>query len=113
MIPVKLLVDAADARIRSHVRETPLEPSPVLSGLSGATVYLKLENLQRTGSFKVRGAFNRLLSLTPQERARGVVAASSGNHGAAVALGMSTIGIAGVIFVPESASRAKVDKIRQ
>jgi threonine dehydratase len=113
MIPVKLLVDAADARIRPHVRETPLEPSPVLSGLSGATVYLKLENLQRTGSFKVRGAFNRLLSLTPQERARGVVAASSGNHGAAVALGMSTIGIAGVIFVPESASRAKVDKIRQ
>ena len=113
MMPVKHLVDAAEARIRSHVRETPLEHSPVLSELSGAAVYLKLENLQRTGSFKVRGGFNRLLLLTEQERARGVVAASSGNHGAAVALGMSTIGISGVIFVPESASRAKVDKIQR
>ena len=113
MMPIKSLADAAEARIRAHVRETPIERSAVLSDLSGAAVYLKLENLQRTGSFKVRGAFNRLLSLTEQERARGIVAASSGNHGAAIALGMSTFGIAGVIFVPESASRAKVDKIRR
>lgn len=113
MIPVKLLVEAAETRIRTHVRETPLEFSAVLSGLTGASIYLKLENLQRTGSFKVRGAFNKLLSLTEDERARGIVAASSGNHGAAVALGMSTLGIGGIIFVPESASRAKVEKIRQ
>ncbi|HEY5095812.1 MAG TPA: threonine/serine dehydratase [Candidatus Eremiobacteraceae bacterium] len=113
MIPVKPLVEAAEIRIRMHVRETPLEHSAVLSGLTGATVYLKLENLQRTGSFKVRGAFNRLLSLTEQERTSGIVAASSGNHGAAVALGMNALGLSGIIFVPESASRAKVEKIRQ
>jgi len=113
MIPVKPLVEAAEIRIRMHVRETPLEHSAVLSGLTGATVYLKLENLQRTGSFKVRGAFNKLLSLTEQERTNGIVAASSGNHGAAVALGMNALGLGGIIFVPESASRAKVEKIWQ
>ena len=113
MISVKPLVEAAEARIKAYVRETPLERSDVLSDLCGAEVHLKLENLQRTGSFKVRGAFNRLLSLSDEERARGIVAASSGNHGAAVALGMSTCGATGVIFVPEAASRAKVDKIRR
>lgn len=113
MIALKSLVDAAETRIRTHVRETPLEYSAVLSGLTGAAVHLKLENLQRTGSFKVRGAFNRLLSLGEGERARGIVAASSGNHGAAVALAMSVTGIAGIIFVPNAASRAKVEKIRK
>ena len=113
MIPVQLLVEAAEPRIRAYVRETPLEHSTVLSGLCDAEVYVKLENLQRTGSFKVRGAFNRLLSLTEQERTGGIVAASSGNHGAAVALGMSTLDIAGIIFVPESASAAKVEKIKR
>jgi len=112
MTSLKSLVDAAETRIRTHVRETPLEYSAVLSGLTGAAVHLKLENLQRTGSFKVRGAFNRLLTLGEGERDRGIVAASSGNHGAAVALAMGVTGIAGIIFVPSSASRAKVDKIR-
>lgn len=113
MIPVQNLVEAAEPRIHPYVRETPLEHSPVLSALCDAAVYLKLENLQRTGSFKVRGAFNRLLSLTEQQRRDGIVAASSGNHGAAVALGMSTLGIPGIIFVPESASAAKVEKIKR
>ena len=112
MTSLKSLVDAAETRIRTHVRETPLEYSAVLSGLTGAAVHLKLENLQRTGSFKVRGAFNRLLTLGEGWRDRGIVAASSGNHGAAVALAMGVTGIAGIIFVPSSASRAKVDKIR-
>jgi len=113
MIPLKALVEAAETRIRPHVRETPLEPSAVLSDLTGAAVHLKLENLQPTGSFKVRGAFNRLLSLDERERARGIVAASSGNHGAAVALAMGVTGTAGIIFVPESASSTKVEKIRR
>jgi threonine dehydratase len=113
MIPLKSLVDAAETRIRAHVRETPLEHSAVLSDLAAASVHFKLENLQRTGSFKVRGAFNRLLSLDDRERARGIVAASSGNHGAAVALAMGVTGTAGIIFVPESASRTKVEKIRR
>src|SRR5450432_3194316 len=84
MIAVKPSVDAAEARIRPHVLETPLDHSPALSELTKASVYVKLENLQRTGSFKVRGAFNRLLSLTAEQKARGIVTASSGNHGTAV-----------------------------
>jgi threonine dehydratase len=112
-ISLKSLVDDAETRIRPHVRETPLEHSAILSDLTGASVHLKLENLQRTGSFKVRGAFNRLLSLDEGERARGVVAASSGNHGAAMALAMGVTGTAGIVFVPDSASRTKVEKIRR
>jgi threonine dehydratase len=113
MISLKSLVDDAETRIRPHVRETPLEYSSILTDLTGASVHLKLENLQRTGSFKVRGAFNRLLSLDERERARGIVAASSGNHGAAVALAMGITATAGIVFVPESASRTKVEKIRR
>jgi threonine dehydratase len=113
MITFRPQVEAAEARIRAHVRETRLEHSAALSALTDASVYLKLENLQRTGSFKVRGAFNRILSLTDQERKRGIIAASSGNHGAAVALAMRESGVGGIIFVPEAASQAKVDKIRR
>jgi threonine dehydratase len=101
-------VDAAEGRIRPHVRETPLEPSPFLGELAGREVYLKMENLQHTGSFKVRGALNKLLSLSPGERGRGIVAASSGNHGAAVAFGARKLGLGCRVFVPEGASSTKV-----
>lgn len=101
-------VAEAEARVRSHVRETPLEPSPVLGELAGREVHLKMENLQHTGSFKVRGAMNKLLSLSPEERGRGVVAASSGNHGAAVAFGAKKLGLRCRVFVPEGASPTKV-----
>ncbi|MGB3562609.1 MAG: threonine/serine dehydratase [Thermoanaerobaculia bacterium] len=102
----------AEHRLRGWVRETPVEPSLALGQESGAEVHLKLENFQRTGSFKIRGAMNKLLTLTPEERAQGVVAASSGNHGAAVADGTSVLGIPGTIFVPEDASPTKVATIR-
>jgi threonine dehydratase len=105
--------EAAEARIRPYVRETPLEPSPGLSERTGADVYLKLENLQHTGSFKVRGAFNKLLSLDATLRRRGVVAASTGNHGAAMAHAMAVLDVPGIIFVPETASTAKVANIRR
>ena len=103
---------AAD-RIGSYIRRTPLEYSPYFSELTGANVWLKLENLQITGSFKLRGAFNKLLSLSPKQAESGCVAASSGNHGAAVAYAMSKLGVSGVVFVPETASSAKVDAIRR
>jgi len=99
-------------RIGAHVRTTPLDYSPALSQMSGANVYLKLENLQHTGSFKLRGAFNKLLSLTAEERKAGGVAASSGNHGAAIAYAMNKLGVSGVIFVPEQTSPTKVDAIK-
>jgi threonine dehydratase len=100
-------------RISAHIRETPLDHSPYFSERTGANVYLKLENLQYTGSFKLRGAFNRLLTLSPDARAAGCVTASSGNHGAAVAWAMQALGVTGVIFVPEQTSPTKVDAIRR
>lgn len=103
----------ASNRIGPNIRETPLDHSPYFSEQTGANVYLKLENLQYTGSFKLRGAFNKLLSLTPGERRAGCVAASSGNHGAAIAYAMKKLGITGVIFVPEQTSPTKVDAIRR
>jgi threonine dehydratase len=106
-------INVAGRRLRSVVRHTPLLPAPALGALGGDSVYLKAENLQITGSFKVRGAFNKLWSLTPTELARGVVAASSGNHGAAVAYALRQIGKRGVIFVPSHAATSKVAAIRQ
>ena len=111
----RLPADAVLARnrISDYIRETPLDYSPHFTAHSGAEVWLKLENLQYTGSFKLRGAFNKLLSLTPEQREAGCVAASSGNHGAAVAWAMGKLGVHGVIFVPEHTSPAKVAAIRQ
>lgn len=100
-------------RIGPHVRETPLDYSPYFSDLTGANVYFKLENLQHTCSFKLRGAFNKLLSLGPEERKAGCVTASSGNHGAAIAFAMQKLGVTGVIFVPEQTSPTKVDAIKR
>jgi len=103
----------ATNRIADYIRETPLDYSPYFSELTGANVYLKLENLQHTGSFKLRGALNKLLSLTPEQTSAGCVAASSGNHGAAIAYAMQKLGISGIIFVPEETSSIKVDAIRR
>jgi threonine dehydratase len=105
-------VRRADERIRPHIVETPLQHSPYFSQQTGANVYFKLENLQVTGSFKARGAMSKLLSLSKEELGRGVVAASTGNHGAAVAYGLSRLGAKGIVFMPENASEAKVAAIR-
>ena len=117
-MPEPTLKDMADSSVRAAsriaglVRETPLDYSPIFSAETGAEVWFKLENLQHTGSFKLRGAANRLMTLTPGQRASGCVAASSGNHGAAVAYAMAKLNISGVIFVPEQTSPTKVDAIR-
>ncbi len=102
----------ASSRIGGLARATPVDYSYRFSAETGAEIFFKLENLQYTGSFKLRGAANRLMTLTPGQRDAGCVAASSGNHGAAVAYAMRKLGIEGVIFVPERTSRAKVDAIR-
>jgi len=102
----------AAERIAGVVCETPLVRSAAFSEATEADVFLKLENRQHTGSFKLRGATNCLMSLSEKQRATGCVAASSGNHGAAVAYAMRELGMSGVIFVPEQTSTAKVDAIR-
>ena len=103
----------ATARIADLVIKTPLRRSAAFSEASGAEVYLKLENQQHTGSFKLRGAANCLLTLTLEQRGKGCVAASSGNHGAALAYAMRELEVTGVIFVPEQTSVAKVEAIRR
>jgi threonine dehydratase len=101
----------AEQKIRPYIRKTPVEYSHYLSKTTRSQVFLKLENLQFTGSFKVRGAMSALLSLPTEQRERGVVTASSGNHGIAVAFGLNTLHINGTIFVPEDTSSAKVAAI--
>lgn len=92
---------------------TPLRRSAALSELAGGDVYLKLESDQLTGSFKLRGAFNALAQLTPEQRARGVVASSAGNHGLGVAEAAQRLGIAATIFVPSNAPAVKKQGIAQ
>lgn len=108
----KAVVDAG-RRIRPYVRRTPLDESLALSQMGGDQVFLKLENLQHTGSFKLRGAFNKLLQLTPAELQRGVAAASSGNHGAAVAYALRKLGATGVVFAPTHAAATKLEAIQR
>lgn len=103
----------AESRIRPHIRETILEYSPYLSRKGGVSVFCKLENLQHTGAFKMRGAMNKLLSLTTEELSRGVVTASTGNHGVAVAFSLNKLDAQGIVFVPEGTPRSKVEAIER
>lgn len=103
----------AAERLAGIVVHTPLQPYEALSERVGANIQLKLESEQHTGSFKYRGAVNRLLTLDEAVRQRGVVAASSGNHGAAVARAMRDLDTPGVIFVPEHVSERKLATIRE
>jgi threonine dehydratase len=103
---------AADERIRPHARETPLVEASWLGRDSGTGVRLKLETLQVTGSFKFRGALNRVLTIPEAERAGGVVAASTGNHGAAVARAAALVGVPARVFVPQTATAPKLERMR-
>lgn len=106
-------VFAAAKRIAAVVLRTPVRRSERLSEIAGVDVWLKLEAEQRTGSFKLRGAYNTLAMLSPEERARGVVAASAGNHGLGVAEAAQSLGIAATIFVPATAPRVKREGIQR
>ena len=108
LINVSREVLEAEKRIRSYIRETPLEYSPYLSR-KGGEVFLKMENVQLTGSFKARGAFNKLLSLSKNTE---VTTASSGNHGLAVAYALSKIGGTGTIYLPTTTAQVKIDRLR-
>lgn len=105
-------IEAAAARVASAVLRTPLIPSDVLSRATGANILLKLENLQATGAFKERGAANRIALLTAEERARGVIAMSAGNHAQAVARHAQLAGIAATIVMPRFTPTTKVMRTR-
>ncbi|NLG61222.1 MAG: pyridoxal-phosphate dependent enzyme, partial [Candidatus Cloacimonetes bacterium] len=105
-------IRAAADRLRGVVVRTPLLPVPWLGEELGAEVRLKCENLQRAGAFKIRGAYNAVASLTDEERARGVIAYSSGNHAQGVALAAQLFGVRAVVVMPTTAPRVKVEGAR-
>jgi len=105
-------IEEARQRLSGIARETPVYGSETFSRIAGRDVWLKAENLQRTGAFKVRGAVNRIALLSESERAAGVVAASAGNHGQAVAWAAREAGIPARIYVPQDAPMAKVEACR-
>jgi threonine dehydratase len=102
-------IEAASARLQGWVRRTPVEEAPTL----GPGVWLKCENQQVTGSFKIRGATNAMLTLPEETRSRGVVTASSGNHGLGVARAATKLGIPATVFVPNEADDGKTEAIRR
>ena len=106
-------IGQAEVRISRFVRETPLERSYFLSAATGGNIYLKLENVQHTGSFKFRGAMSRMLSFSQTQRAKGVVAASSGNHGMAVSYAAKCLDVTATIYIASDASPFKVRRIRE
>jgi threonine dehydratase len=112
MAPTFADVLAAAARIAPHAVRTPLVESPALNALTGGRVFLKLETLQRTGSFKFRGACNRLAMIAAGARANGVVAFSSGNHAQGVAAAAQLFGMPAVIVMPSDAPRPKIEGTR-
>ncbi len=111
MLTLELIKEAA-ARIQGRVHRTPVLTSRAFNERAGCEVFFKCENLQRAGAFKIRGATNKILSLTDEEKQRGVAAFSSGNHAQAVALAAREAGIRAVIAMPDDAPKAKVAATR-
>jgi len=103
----------AELRIRPYILKTPLFHSQYLSVETHSNVYLKLESEQYTGSFKIRGATNKVLSFTEEEKRQGIITASTGNHGQALAMALQVMGAKGIVFVPEHADPSKVDAIKR
>src|SRR5260370_4129291 len=105
-------IQSALTRVRNSIHVSPCTRSETFSDLTGNSIYLKLENRQRTGAYKERGALNKLLSLTAEERSRGVIAASAGNHAQAVAYHASNLGIRARIVMPLATPLIKVSATR-
>jgi len=113
LVPEITDIEAARARLNGVARVTPVYRSETLSLACGREVQMKAENLQRTGSFKIRGAYNRISALSDEQKAAGVVAASAGNHGQAVAWAAREVGARARVFMPQDSAMAKVDATRQ
>ena len=106
-------IERAERRIRPKILETPLIHSQALSDKTGAVIYLKLENRQHTGSFKARGAMNKVLNLKELQSDKPIITASTGNHGLGVARALQIAGLNGKIYIPENASSAKVTSLKK
>ncbi|MHB8100439.1 MAG: threonine ammonia-lyase, partial [Sulfuricurvum sp.] len=111
MVDLETIYQARE-RIKGIVVETPFSFAPRLSEETGCEIYLKKENLQVTGAFKIRGAYNKIASLEPQQRAKGVIAASAGNHAQGVAMAAKIFKINALIVMPESTPLTKINGVR-
>ncbi len=112
MIDIKEIVRAKEL-IDPYIKKTPLIKSEFFSTLFNSEIYLKLENKQLTNSFKIRGAFNKLLNLTKEESIKGIITASSGNHAQAIAISAKELNISAKIIVPKTTPKIKLDKIKK
>ena len=99
-------------RIAPHIRRTECRPAPAISEIVGGEVFLKLENLQHSGSFKLRGVINKILSLSEEDSQKLLVTASTGNHGAAFAHALQLFGLRGKLFMPKTAAAVKIENVR-
>ena len=111
-MPIEYLKRILTARVYDVAQETPLEPAPCLSRRVGNTVLLKREDLQPVFSFKLRGAYNKMVRLSAEQLARGVIAASAGNHAQGVALSAQRLGCRAVIVMPVTTPQVKIDAVR-
>jgi threonine dehydratase len=109
---IKQNIDKASARIKKFIQKTPFEKSEMISKMVGAEVWLKMENQQYTGSFKFRGAMNKMLTLENSQLESGIYAASTGNHGAAVAYACQILNVPCIVYVPEKSSEAKLANMK-
>ena len=112
MLITQTQIDEARAILKGKVHRTPLVPATTIGQQFGAQLYLKCENLQRTGSFKPRGALNKVAHLSAEEKAKGLIAVSAGNHAQGVAYAAQREGLKATIVMPENAPQAKADATR-
>ena len=113
-LPVKLSdIEAASERLHPYVKHTPLLRSEALDEVLGCEVYFKPECLQLTGSFKIRGASNKILTMTDEEKEKGIIASSSGNHALGVAYAAKMLGIKATLVLPTNAPQVKVDNAKK
>lgn len=103
------MIQEAQAALRGIARRTPLDPAPKIAD----NLYIKAENLQLTGAFKIRGAYNKIRTLTPEEASRGVIACSAGNHAQGIALSATKLGIKSIICMPAGAPISKVEATKK
>ncbi len=107
LVTLKQIVEAAE-KLRQVISPSPIKYSTTFSRMTGSEVYLKAENLQKTGSFKIRGAYNKIYSLTSQEKKRGIIAVSAGNHAQGAALAASLLGVKSLVVMPKTAPLSKI-----
>jgi threonine dehydratase len=112
IIPNKKIIEQAHKRIKPYIHKTPVLQSTAINNMAGADIYFKCENFQKIGAFKIRGGINAALTLTPDERAKGLATHSSGNHAQAIALAAQLLGVKAYIVMPKNSPKVKIEAVK-